>query len=104
MAKTKVVGTIEVDPLKVGSVTVWLKGRTPLICNRMAEKARRAILFPSGRPTTTDKASRLKHDPRDEFRNSMNTRPGAGATRIVFPAPAIKGAIATAALETKGTT
>ncbi len=104
MAKaTGVLEAIEVEPLKVGSMTVWLKGRTPLICNRMAGKAMRELLLPKGRKTKAEKEQLLKHDPVNEYRNSMNCRVGKGPTRVVFPSPAIKGAIATAALETKGT-
>ncbi len=105
MAKaTGVLEAIEVEPLRVGSMEVWLKGRTPLICNRMAGKAMRELLLPRGRKTKAEKEQLLKHDPLNEFRNSMSCRVGnKGATRIVFPSPAIKGAMATAALETKGT-
>ncbi len=104
MAKAKgILETIEVDPLKVGSMDVWLRGITPLICNRMAGKAMRELLFPKGRKTTAEKQQLLKHDPMNEYRNSMSFKPGANPTRIVFPAPAIKGAMMTAALETKGT-
>ena len=104
MAKDKgILETIEVEPLRVGEVEVWLKGQTPLICNRMAGKAMRELLFPRGRKTTAEKQQLLKHDPINEFRNSMSCRVGKGPTRLVFPSPAIKGAMATAALETKGT-
>ena len=95
--------TIEVEPLKVGRMTVWLKGQTPLICNRMAAKAMRSLLMPSGRKTKAEKEQNLKHDPMTEFRNSMDLRKDDGPTRIVFPAPAVKGSMASAALETKGT-
>ena len=104
MAKaTGILEAIEVEPLRVGTMKVWLKGRTPLICNRMAGKAMRELLFPKGRATTAEKQQRLKHDPVNEYRNSMSVRPGAGPTRVVFPSPAVKGAMATAALETRGT-
>jgi len=104
MAKAKgILETIEVEPLKVGSMNVWLKGITPMIHNRMAGKAMRELLFPKGRKTTAEKQQLLKHDPMNEYRNSMTFQPGSGKTRIVFPAPAVKGALATAALETKGT-
>jgi len=104
MAKAKgVLEAIEVEPLRVGSIQVWLKGITPLICNRMAGKAMRELLFPRGRATKAEKEQRLKHDPLNEFRNSMSVRDGKGATRLVFPSPAVKGTMATAALETKGT-
>lgn len=107
MAKAKETGileTIEVEPLRVGKVTVWLKGRTPLIFNRLAAKARRELLCPRGRKTTAEKQQTLKHDPRAEYVDSMGKRHGkVGKTRLVMPSPAFKGAMATAALETKGT-
>lgn len=104
MAKASgVLEAIEVEPLRVGSMQVWLKGITPLICNRLAAKARRELLLPKGRKSTAEKQQSLKHDPVAEYRDSMSVRAGVGPTRIVFPAPAIKGSMATAALETKGT-
>lgn len=104
MAKvTGVLEAIEVEPLRVGSMQVWIRGSTPLICNRLAAKARRELLLPKGRKSTAEKQQSLKHNPVAEYRDSMNVRAGVGPTRIVFPAPAIKGSMATAALETKGT-
>jgi len=104
MAKASgVLEAIEVEPLRVGSMQVWLRGLTPLICNRLAAKARRELLLPKGRKSTAEKQQSLKHDPLAEYRDSMSVRSGVGPTRIVFPAPAIKGSMATAALETKGT-
>jgi hypothetical protein len=106
MATKKVSGileAIEIEPLLVGSMKIWIKGRTPLICNRMAAKGAREILFPGGRKGKAEKEQSLKHDPLNEYRNSMTLRAGNGETRVVFPAPAVKGAMATAALETRGT-
>lgn len=106
MAKAKTTGileTIEVEPLRVGSIKVWLKGRTPLIFNRLATKAKRELLCPRGRKTTAEKQQTLKHDPMTEYRDSMGKRAGKGPTRLTFPSPGVKGSMATAALETKGT-
>lgn len=104
MAKASgVLEAIEVEPLRVASMQVWLRGITPLICNRLAAKARRELLCPNGRKNKTQREQSLKHDPVAEYRDSMNVRAGVGPTRIVFPAPAIKGSMSSAALETKGT-
>lgn len=104
MAKAKgILEAIEVEPLRVGSMEVWLKGITPLIFNRLASKAKRELLLPRGRKTTAEKQQLLKHDPLAEYRDSMGKRSGRGPTRCEMPAPAIKGSMATAALETKGT-
>lgn len=94
---------IEVEALRVGTMTVWIKGTTPLICNRMAGKAMRELLFPRGRKSKAEKEQTIKHDPLTEYRASMSVRPDDGPTRLIFPSPAVKGAMATAALETKGT-
>lgn len=95
---------IQIESLKVGRITVWIRGTTPLICNRMAGKAMRDLLNPKGKKTLAEKQQTLKHDPVNEYRNSMSVRSGDGPTRLLLPSPAIKGAIASAALETPGTT
>jgi hypothetical protein len=102
IAKTKSV-EIEIEPMKTGVVTVWLKGRTPIICNRMAAKAMRELLAPRGKKGKAEREQTLKHDPLAEFRNSMSVRNGTGPTRVVFPSSAVKGAMMEAAKETAGT-
>lgn len=104
MATSKKNVEIDVQPMRTGQVDAWIKGRTPLLCNRMAGKAMRTLLAGGKKKSKAEREQTLKHDPVAEFRNSMSRRSGKGDTRIVFPAPAIKGAIASAALETKGTT
>jgi hypothetical protein len=105
MAKkdTGILEAIEVAPLTVGRMSVWLRGITPLICNRMAGKAKRTLLLGGGKKTKAEKEQTLKHDPLAEFSDSMAKRSAGGPTRLLFPAPAVKGAMAVAALETKGT-
>lgn len=104
MAKvTGILEAIEVAPLTVGRMTVWIKGITPLICNRMAGKAMRTLLLGGARKGKAEREQTLKHDPEAEFLNSMDRRVIDGRTRLQFPAPAVKGAMMTAALETKGT-
>jgi hypothetical protein len=103
MAKASgVLEAIELEPLRVGTMTVWIKGITPLICHRMAGKGVHDLLFPKGPKTKAEKEQTLKHDPLSEYRSSMHLRSGNGPTRLVFPSPAVKGAMATSALETKG--
>lgn len=104
MAKAKTVQeTIQIDPLLVGEISVWIRGTSPLICNRLARKAQNELLFPK-KKTKPDKEQMLKHNPLAEYRTSVHSRLGDGPTRLMFPAPAIKGVLTTAALETKGTT
>jgi hypothetical protein len=81
---------------------LWLKGLEPIILNSLSGKARRELLFPRGRLNETDKESRLKHDPIQEFRDSMRMRTGSGPTAITFPSTGPKNAIKTVALDTPG--
>ena len=91
---------IDVVQLKQGEVTVCVLGRSPLIYNAMSEKAKRELLMPKGRMTSAEKRTNLKHDPIDEFRNSVYRAMGnLGPTRLVFPATGFKRALMDAALD-----
>jgi hypothetical protein len=73
---------IHIEPVKTGIVHVCIVGRSPLICNRMSEKAMRTLLLPGGKMNAAQKAVNLKHDPLKEFRDSVYTNPEQGSTRI----------------------
>ena len=95
-------GTLHIDALKQGRVTLTLIGTTGLFFNAMSAKAKRSLLIGGGKKTAAEKKE-LKHDPEEEFRDSVY-RQAAGDTLLCFPAPGVKGAMATAALETPGVT
>ena len=95
-------GTLHIDALKQGRVTLRLIGSTPLYFNAMSAKAKRSLLIGGGKKTAAEKKE-LKHDPEQEFRDSVYRKPD-GNTLLCFPAPGVKGAMATAALETPGVT
>jgi hypothetical protein len=61
------------------------------------------LLLPAGRKTAADKAVSLKHDPIAEFRDSVYRLSAPGPTLLGLPAPAFKGAMASAALDIPGT-
>ena len=92
--------TVTIDALKQGRVTLRMIGQTPIIFNRMAEKAKRDLLIGAGRKTAAQKKE-IKHNPELEFRSSIHKMVD-GDTLIGFPASGVKGAMATAALETEG--
>jgi hypothetical protein len=93
---------ITIEKVHLGSAKVWIKGLSPMIFNCMSEKARHELLFPKGKKTTAERATQLKHDPLDEYRNSIYSRIGNGPTRLTFPAAGFKGAMSDAALEIPG--
>ena len=95
-------GTLHIDALKQGRVTLKMIGTTPLYFNAMSAKAKRTLLIGGGKKTAAEKKE-LKHDPETEFRDSIYRLP-SGPTLLGFPATGVKGAMATAALETPGVT
>lgn len=95
-------GTLQIDPLKQGRVTLKLIGTTGFYFNAMSAKAKRTLLIGGGKKTAAEKRE-LKHNPEEEFRDSVYRLPD-GPTLLGFPAPGVKGAMATAALETPGVT
>jgi len=102
MAVKKAEAGLHIDPLKQGRVTLKMIGTTPLYFNAMSAKAKRTLLIGGGKKTAAEKKE-LKHDPEQEFRDSIY-RQREGETLLCFPAPGVKGAMATAALETPGVT
>lgn len=93
--------TIVVAEVQQGRVNAVLVGRTPLLLHRMAQKAWRELLLPSGRKTSADKAANMKHNPLEEFRGSAHQL-ADGPTLLGFPAAGVKRAIASAALDMPG--
>ena len=94
--------TLEIHALKQGRATLRLIGRTPFFYNAMSSKAKRTLLIGGGKKTAAEKKE-IKHDPETEFRASVY-RTRTGPTLLAFPAAGVKGAMATAALETPGVT
>ena len=95
-------GTLHIDALKQGRVTLKLIGTTPFYFNAMSAKAKRTLLIGGAKKTAAEKKD-LKHDPETEYYDSVYRLPD-GPTLLGFPAPGVKGAMATAALETPGVT
>lgn len=102
MAIKKAEAGLTIDPLKQGRVRLTLVGQTPFYFNAMSAKAKRSLLVGGGKKTAAEKRE-LKHNPEEEFRDSVYRAP-SGDTFLCFPAPAVKASMATAALETAGVT
>lgn len=103
--KTVDEGPISIDIMQMeqGELRLRLKGTTPLICNRLSEKARRELLLPAGRKSSAEKQSTMKHNPLQEFRASPYTIKNDDApTLIGIPIGSFKKAISSAALDMPG--
>lgn len=96
-------GEVVIVEMARGVMDFCIVGKSPLILNRMAEKARMELLAPKGRKTAADKAGSLKHDPLEEFRASPYTMASASAPTLLAVLPtAFKAAMASAALDLPG--
>lgn len=96
----------EIEVLKVteARVTFCLLGRTPLICNRVSEKAKRQLFMPQKR-SKAELASTLKHQPFEEFRESAHTiLDPKSETLLGLPSVSFKRALASVAVDMPGST
>lgn len=97
--------TLEIVTLKTNEVRVCIKGTSPMIMNRLAEKARQQLLLPPAKKNAAEKAASLKHNPLEEFRASAHIIDDEGApTLLGVPSVSVKGAMRSAALELPGAT
>ena len=76
-------------------------GTSPLVLNRMSEKAKHELLMPKGRKNAAERATTLKHIPVDEYRASAYTL-NDGPTLLALMSTAFKGALRSAALDMPG--
>lgn len=100
---------VEIMEVQSGHLEVCILGTSPIILNRMSEKAKRELLMPKGRKNAVEKATTLKHDPMQEFQASSYRMPHqphlseAQQTLLAVLATSFKGAMATAAIDLPGT-
>lgn len=106
MATTKAPTKEEVTIIEMerGRMDFRVLGTSPLICNRMSQKALHELLLPKGRKNAAEKASSLKHDPVKEFRDSPYILTDDTAPTYLAVLPTMfKAAMLTAALDMPGT-
>ena len=85
---------------KVYNIT--LIGTTGLYLHKMSQKAQSDLLLGSKKKTTADK-QKIRHNPLQDFRNSMYfSKEQSAKAAVFFPAMAIKRAMRTIAVEIEG--
>ena len=93
---------VQIVQVAKGQVDFCILGTSPIVLNRMSEKARRELLLPR-KKTAADRAQSLKHNPYDEFKASPYiNHDEKGPTYLQHLASAFKGAVAAAALDVPG--
>lgn len=96
---------IQIQELHTGRIEFCVLGTTPLICNRMSQKAWHELLAPAGRKSASAKASSMKHDPVAEFRASPYVlKFPTDPTRIAIAGNSFKRSMSFAALRMDGVT
>lgn len=91
----------EVLKVSAGHVNISILGTSPLVLNRMSEKAKHELLMPKGRKNAAERATSLKHIPIEEYRASAYQLK-EGPALLALLATAFKGALRSAALDMPG--
>lgn len=92
-----------IGKLESAKKTIYLLGETPLILNRLSEKAARELLLPKKKANKSVQEATLKHDPLAEYQASVYRFEDDDApTLLGFPNLGIKGALRSAALDLPG--
>ena len=97
--------TVVVQELSVGEIDFCVVGTTPMIHNRVSQKAWRELLLPMGKKTAVEKAMTEKHNPVQEYRDSpYRHQNDEHPTRIFFPGGGFKRALVRAAVDVPNVT
>lgn len=104
MNKKQTSGEIEIMEVAMGVLEVHLVGTSPLIMNRLSNKAKHELLLPEvKKKNRAERSSVLKHDPLGEFRESVYlNRSTAEPTLFHMPSGAIRKAVAKVATYVPG--
>lgn len=108
MAVKKKEASVELNVVEINrqSISFHVLGITPLIYNAMSSKTLGSLLVGSQPKTRAEKATTVKHNPPDEYRESVYCRrqDESGPTRLILPAHLFKASIREAALRMPGAT
>lgn len=102
--KTESISDLHVAEINMTSLEFFLVGTSPLVLHAMSAKGKAMILFPTGRKNAADRASSMKHEPFEEYRDAAYAfrDEDRAPTRLYMPASSFHTAIADAALDITG--
>jgi len=105
MAKLPDSTEVHIVNVERGRITFCLLGTAPLLHNCPSYKMKHELLLPPGRKTEAERKTTLKHQPIEEFRESIyfNAQPGS-PTLVQHVTSAFRGAMRSAALDLPGVT
>lgn len=95
---------ITIVAVKMIEMKFNLVGTSPLVPHAVSAKNKGALLFPPPKKNAAEKASTMKHEPYEEFRDAAYkfTDADVQPTRMFMPAGAIHSAMATVAIDMVG--
>lgn len=100
--KTDELEQVQIVELTRARIVYHIVGETPLLMNSMSVKAQRELLLPRGRKTAAEKQGSLKHDPLQEYRDSIYRARKGSETVLALMNTQFKAALCTAALDVPG--
>jgi len=99
---------VEISTINIntGRATFYILGQSPLVYAAMSQKVIQELIWPGGPKTKAERATTLKHNPIEEFRDSTYRRRDSekGPTRFLLKASMFKAALADVALRVPGAT
>lgn len=105
MAKNDPTGeVITVAEIHRANLRVNIVGTSPLVPHAMSAKAAGSLLFPAPKKNATERATSMKHEPYEEYRDAAYKFRDEDKTdtRLYMPAGAFHGAMAQAAIDMIG--
>lgn len=94
--------SVSILEVKRQTLDVCIVGVTPQIHQSMSNKVKYDFLLPAQKKNAAERASSLKHSPRDEFRDAAYRAAPGAETLLAMPSTAWKAAIRSAALDMPG--
>lgn len=92
-----------ISEITISKVSFFIVRTSPLVLHAMSAKGAQDLLFPY-KKNATERATTLKHNPLQEFRDAAYTFLDSDATptRLYMPAGAFHGALASVAIDMAG--
>lgn len=95
--------SLDVIQVEQASLTACVLGASPIILNRISEKALHELLYPSPPKSTADKKTSMKHNPLKEYQSSpYKSRSNESPTRLLVRGASFVEALRSVALDIPG--
>ena len=103
-AQENVGESITITEIKMNEMRFNIVGTSPLMLHAVSAKAAGSLLFPAPKKNAAERATTMKHEPLEEFRDAcyMFTDNDEQPTRLYMPGAAFHAAIASVAIDMVG--